>query len=145
MIAVALTKDVKTERRSFACVPSKVALGSVPFDNISCLLPIKKIQTCNANSLIQANTERIVEKIDLKQLLSADYDTNPNGTLSIEFEKELHRNEFYLHIEIGKTQCNWQYRINGKRVASRDGIELNRELDTKELIHLKSCILDLPL
>ncbi len=54
-----------------------------------------------------------------------DFFKRDYGTTSFEFENEETDNEYYLHIEIGKTLCNWQYRVNGKRISQDENIPLD--------------------
>jgi len=75
---------------------------------------------------IAQKAERIVNGIyDISNDLIDDLDCNPTpyGTLSLELEKEdEEENEIYLHIEIGLTKINWQFRVNGKRLDQEEGI-----------------------
>lgn len=66
---------------------------------------------------------RIVNGIyDYSLIRDLDYSANAHGTISLELEKELDGREIYLHIEIGKTTINWQFRVNGNRLDQEEDI-----------------------
>ncbi len=56
-----------------------------------------------------------------------DYFVNAHGTISLELEKELGGREIYLHIEIGESTINWQFRVNGNRLDQEENIIYNLE------------------
>jgi len=59
-----------------------------------------------------------------------DYFANAHGTISLELEHDSAEKNTYLHIEIGTTTSNWQFRVNGQRIDYAEDIlhEKNEEI-----------------
>lgn len=76
------------------------------------------------NERVKSNANNIVDCLPENFLIVADIDENPNKTVSIENESVLNGDEYYIHIEIGIDLYAWQYRINSKRIASEDNIDV---------------------
>ena len=67
----------------------------------------------------------VVEQISATDeflLSDLDYFVNVHGTISLELEHDSAEKNAYLHIEIGTTTSNWQFRINGERTDYTEGI-----------------------
>lgn len=105
---------------------------------------LELIDITEVSTKIKRNTRIILANLNIVNQSDIELDGNPNGTISIEFDKDSFDNNYYLHIEIGKTFCNWQYRYNGNRVASQDGIMISEDLNSKDLNFFKKCLADLP-
>jgi len=67
----------------------------------------------------------IIETIGITDeflLCYLDYFVNAHGTISLELECTEDEKDIYLHIEVGTTMINWQFRMKGKRIDQMENI-----------------------
>lgn len=63
-----------------------------------------------------------IQIIDEFLLYYLDYFVNAHGTISLELECTEDEKDIYLHIEVGTTMINWQFRMKGKRIEQMENI-----------------------
>lgn len=97
-----------------------------------------------ASDGVKNNSCQLLYLLENKLIENFDIDSNPSGTISIDNEIEYDGFDFYLHIEVGMTTCNWQYRIDGNRVCSQDGIKISDLNKQHVLEYFLNCLSDFP-